>query len=128
MGKEWADLPTNLCEFLTLARWQTHGFQTQNHTYMYSGTSVYNRNLFFNLGTDGSVCICVWKMAEVLFVTRCRICKQKWNCAKCFGWIEFSANKSIHEPRYYCIFLDFDIFSFVCVNCILEIKSAVCIN
>lgn len=49
----------------------------------YNYTLVYGLNLFYDLGGNGCVCVCMGKVTMVIFVTQCVICRQH-NFAKCF--------------------------------------------
>lgn len=63
---------------------------------MYSGISVYELNLFFDLGEDGCIYICLGKMALVVFVTQCGVC-DIWF----FSFANQIVNRRICELRYY---------------------------
>lgn len=51
---------------------------------IYIGTSVHKLNLFCDFGKVGRICVCVGKMATVMFDTLHRVYKEKQNFAKHF--------------------------------------------
>lgn len=82
-------LPQYLCFLLIYTILQDQNIQT------YSGTWVYRLDLLYDFGEDSYICICVGKVAVVILVTQCKICKWKQTFAKCCLQTKLFAKRSI---------------------------------
>lgn len=67
---------------------------------MYSGTSVYELNVFSDFGEDSGICVCVGKWVA-LFVMQGTVCKGKQKFAELFcSQTKLLANSRLHKPRH----------------------------